>query len=118
MRSVRRATWTRAEPVSVSCVLYFSSVGALSKAIADELSPPGGGLSVAKVIEHGKLASCQGHVKGAPHPNSRLNPSFTSLNVERAKINRIATRPKRRMYSRVRELNGLPFAATAMLSRI
>src|SRR6185369_5658746 len=30
----------------------------------DELSPPSGGLSVAKVIEHGKLAHRQPHVKG------------------------------------------------------
>src|SRR5689334_16045551 len=84
----------------------------------DELSPPGGGLSVAKVIEHGKLAHLQAHVKGYACAKTRLSKALRSLNVESTKIIRISTSPTRRMYSRVRMLNGAPFAASATLSRI
>src|SRR5688500_4659143 len=35
MRSVRSATWTSVDPLSVSWVRYFSTVGALSNAILE-----------------------------------------------------------------------------------
>ena len=58
MRSVRRATWTRDEPVSVSCDLYFSSVGALSKAMILDYPERG------KVVEPHNLAILVADVKG------------------------------------------------------
>src|SRR5690349_24973094 len=65
MRSVRRATCTRVEPVSLSCTLYFWSAVVLSKAMSPEKRcRPTGGLNEGKLVEHGKLACAKDDVKG------------------------------------------------------
>src|SRR5258708_39117235 len=76
-----------------------------------------------KLVEPCKLARATQRVKkGTVHPKSRATTSLTpfarSLNVDMAKMRRMATSPKRRMYSRVRELNGRPFTDSATLITI
>src|SRR5690242_19681118 len=76
MRSVRSATCTRAEPVSFSCTLYFSSVAVLSKAMSPEIRcRQGGGLSEGKLVEHGKLAGGRDGVKGRAGCRTRFAAS-------------------------------------------
>src|SRR5258708_2402357 len=76
-----------------------------------------------KLVEPCKLAQAAQRVKkGTAQPKSRATTSRTplarSLNVDIAKISSMATSPKRRMYSRVRALNGRPFTDSATLIRI
>lgn len=52
------------------------------------------------------------------HPKSFTNPARVSLYITIAKSNAIANSPNRRMYSRVRRLNGLPLADSSTLIRI